>query len=133
MTHSLTSPVVPTRVSGDTEWTGAVPAAAGITWHTPSAFRWVAYRDATRVGSIDFLGAYIATNQYGDVIGAYVELADAQVAVADPQPADADLTRRTHVHQTRRDARLRHAALAVLAVLFVLVVSSGIALMAMTR
>jgi hypothetical protein len=92
MTHSLTSPAVPTRVSDNTKQLGAVPAAADLTWHTPSTFRWVAYRDATRVGSIDFLGAYIATNQHGDIIGAYVELADAQLAIEDPEPADADLT-----------------------------------------
>lgn len=117
MTDTLTPAVVPTPV----------------TWHTPSETSWVAYRGAVRVGSVARVGAYIATDRHGDVVGAFVDLAEAQRAIADPQPADADLVRRAHARQARWDAAVRRVALAGVVVAAVMVVVLALALVTSAR
>jgi hypothetical protein len=106
---------------------------SAISWHMPTPSQWVAYRGHTRIGSIHQLGAFIATNQHMDVIGAFVELSSAQLAIADPHPADADLVRRSHARRLQLDARLRRATLATMTVLIVVIISVAVVLLARVR
>lgn len=68
-----------------------------------------------------------------DVLGAFVELADAQLAIADPQPADADMVRRTRAHRLRRGARLRRAALIALGTVFIMLAIGAAVLLSSVR
>lgn len=53
-----------------------------VSWYRPTSSRWVAYRGSTRIGSVDHVGAFIATNRHRDVLGAYAELAGAVVLLS---------------------------------------------------
>lgn len=104
-----------------------------VSWYTPTTRRWVAYRGSSRVGSIDHVGAFIAVNQHGDVLGAFIDLVEAQRAIVDPQPADADLVRRSRARQARFDARLRRAAITVMTALLVIMAAGAALLLASAR
>src|ERR1700712_5508869 len=88
-----------------------VTAPSEIHWHSPSDTRWVALAGTTLLGTIDQVGAFIATDSAGDVLGAFTNLAEAKRSIEDPEPTQAEQNRRAHAVQVRRDTRLKRAAL----------------------
>lgn len=101
-----------------------------IIWHCASDTRWVALTGTALLGTIDQVGAFIATDSFGDVLGAFTNLGEAKRSIEDPEPKPPEINRRAHAVQVRRDARLKRAAL--LALLLAIVPSALIAIVLLT-
>jgi hypothetical protein len=85
-----------------------------VRWESVSETHWTAFVGPAWVGSVSFVGSYIATDQYATVLGTFETLTEAQRAVTDPVRDDPDYLRRLHARRLHRRDRFRLIALAAL-------------------